>query len=76
VERLYPAAHYVLIDDKLRILTAVKQIWGARVTTVFPKQGQYALDPKIVVDYPPADIALARIGDLAACDRSWFPKAN
>jgi FMN phosphatase YigB (HAD superfamily) len=76
VERLYPAAHYVLIDDKLRILTAVKQIWGARVTTVFPKQGQYALDPKIVVDYPPADIELARIGDLAACDRSWFPKAN
>jgi plasmid stabilization system protein ParE len=76
VERLYPAAHYVLIDDKLRILTAVKQIWGPRVTTVFPKQGQYALDPHIVADYPPADIEVARIGDLAACDRSWFPKAN
>jgi FMN phosphatase YigB (HAD superfamily) len=76
VERLYPAARYVLIDDKLRILAAVKQIWGARVTTVFPKQGHYALDPQTVADYPAADIALARIGDLAACDRSWFPKAN
>jgi hypothetical protein len=76
VERLYPAARYVLIDDKLRILTAVKQIWGARVTTVFPKQGQYALDPQVVATYPPADIALARIGDLTACDRSWFLKRN
>jgi FMN phosphatase YigB (HAD superfamily) len=76
VERLYPAAHYVLIDDKLRILTAVKQIWGARVTTVFPKQGQYALDPQIVATYPPADIALAKIGDLAASDRSWFSKGS
>ena len=47
VERLYPANHYVLIDDKLHILTAVKKIWGERVTTVFPKQGHYAFDPKI-----------------------------
>jgi hypothetical protein len=76
VERLYPAAHYVLIDDKPRILTAVKQIWGARVTTVFPKQGQYALDPQVVAIYPPADIALAKIGDLAASDRSWFSKGS
>jgi FMN phosphatase YigB (HAD superfamily) len=76
VERFYPAAHYVLIDDKLRILTAVKQIWGARVTTVFPKQGQYALDPQVVAIYPPADIALAKIGDLAASDRSWFSKGS
>jgi len=76
VERLYPAKHYVLIDDKLRILSAVKQIWGARVTTVFPRQGQYALDPQIVATYPPADIALARIGDFAASDRSWFSTKN
>ena len=74
VECLYPAQHYVLIDDKLRILAAVKQKWGARVTTVFPKQGQYALDPQITAAYPPADIELARIGDLVACDRSWFLK--
>jgi FMN phosphatase YigB (HAD superfamily) len=76
VERLYPAAHYVLIDDKLRILAAVKQIWDARVTTVFPKQGHYALDPQITAAYPPADIELARIGDLAASDRSRFLKGR
>jgi hypothetical protein len=76
VERLYPAKHYVLIDDKLRILSAVKQIWGSRVTTVFPKQGHYALDPQAIATYPPADIELARIGDLAASEREWFLKGN
>jgi FMN phosphatase YigB (HAD superfamily) len=72
VERLYPAKHYVLIDDKLRILTEVKKVWGARVTTIFPKQGHYALDPQILADYPPADIELARIGDLLTCDLRAF----
>jgi FMN phosphatase YigB (HAD superfamily) len=72
VERLYPADRYVLIDDKLRILAAVKDIWGARVTTVFPRQGQYAHDPKILRAYPPADIELAKIGDLLACDLGTF----
>jgi FMN phosphatase YigB (HAD superfamily) len=74
VERLYPADHYVLIDDKLRILTAVKRIWSERVTTVFPKQGHYALDPNVLADYPPADIELANIGDLLWCDLSAFLK--
>jgi hypothetical protein len=64
VAQRFPADHYVLIDDKLRILAAVKKIWGARVTTVFPKQGHYANDPKIVAEFPPADISIARIGDL------------
>ncbi|HEY7243390.1 MAG TPA: HAD family hydrolase [Xanthobacteraceae bacterium] len=72
VERLYPADHYVIIDDKLRILAAVKKIWGDRVTTVFPKQGHYALDPKTLAEYPPADIELARIGDLVRCDLAAF----
>jgi hypothetical protein len=72
VERLYPADRYVLIDDKLRILTAVKKHWGERVTTVFPKQGQYAYDPAILAEYPPADIELARIGALLACDLKAF----
>jgi FMN phosphatase YigB (HAD superfamily) len=76
VERLYPAARYVLIDDKLRILAAVKEIWGTRVTTVFPKQGHYALDPQAVATYPPADIALARIGDLGRYGRNWFLKGS
>jgi hypothetical protein len=70
VERLHPADHYVLIDDKLRILTAVKKVWGERVTTVFPKQGHYALDPKIVAEFPPADIELVGIGDLVTYDLS------
>jgi haloacid dehalogenase-like hydrolase len=64
VEMRFPANHYVLIDDKLRILTEVKKIWGAKVTTVFPRQGHYALDPKIVSAYPPADLAIERIGEL------------
>jgi hypothetical protein len=68
VERLYPADHYVLIDDKLRILATVKEIWGKRVTTVFPMQGRYAFDPKILAENPPADIELSRISDLLNCD--------
>jgi FMN phosphatase YigB (HAD superfamily) len=64
VERRYPADHYVLVDDKLRILAAVKQAWGDRVTTVFPRQGHYALDPEVLASYPPADISVDRIGDL------------
>lgn len=64
VERRYPADRYVLVDDKLRILAAVKQAWGARVTTVFPRQGHYALDAKASAAYPPADISIERIGDL------------
>jgi FMN phosphatase YigB (HAD superfamily) len=70
VARLYPAEHYVLIDDKLRILSAVKKLWRERVTTVFPKQGHYALDPKVIAEYPAADIELASIGDLLAYDLS------
>jgi len=64
VERRYPAEHYVLVDDKLRILTAIKKIWGKRVTTVFPRQGHYAFDEKEIAKYPPADITIERIGDL------------
>ena len=64
VKQRYPADHYVLIDDKIRILTAVKKVWGSGVTTVFVRQGHYALDPKIIEAYPPADLSIERIGDL------------
>jgi FMN phosphatase YigB (HAD superfamily) len=64
VERVYPAHHYVLIDDKPRILAAVKQVWGQRVTTVFVRQGHYAHDPAILTSYPPADVSIAAIADL------------
>ena len=67
VERRYPAEHYVLVDDKLRILTAVKQRWGERLTTVFPQQGHYAHDAEVAT-YPPADITLERIGELISYD--------
>ena len=64
VEQRYPAEHYVLVDDKLRIVAAVKKFWGSRATTVFVRQGHYAIDPKILATYPPADISVERIGDL------------
>ncbi len=75
VEQRYPAEHYVLIDDKLRILTAVKKIWGTRVTTVFPRQGHYAHDPEILSSCPPADVSLARIGELLNYDRDALLEA-
>jgi FMN phosphatase YigB (HAD superfamily) len=64
VKRRFPAEHYVLIDDKLRILSAVKAIWQSQVTTVFVRQGHYATDQTILETYPPADISLGRIADL------------
>ena len=67
VERLYPADEYVVVDDKIRILTAVKATWGSRVTTVFPKQGHYATDPG-VAGYPKPDFAVDHIADLLALD--------
>jgi len=68
VERRYPADHYVLVDDKLRILTAVKRVWERRVTTVFARQGHYARDPEAVATNPPADLTVERIGDLLPYD--------
>src|SRR5579871_2567484 len=76
VERRLPADHYILIDDKIRILSDVKKIWGAKVTTVFPRQGHYALDPKIVSAYPPADITINRIGELVNCKLDSFLSAK
>jgi len=66
----YPARHYVMVDDKLWILTAMKAAWKDRVTTIFPRQGHYALDPQNIAAYPAADLTVERIGDLATCDRS------
>ena len=68
VERRYPARHYVMVDDKLRILAAMKTLWGERLTTVFPRQGHYALDPNNIATYPPADLTVERIGELVGCD--------
>ena len=68
VVRRYPARHYVMVDDKLRILTAMKSLWGARLTTIFVRQGHYAHDSETLAAYPPADLALDDIGELEACE--------
>jgi FMN phosphatase YigB (HAD superfamily) len=70
VEQRYPARRYVMVDDKLRILAALKTFWGARLTTIFPRQGHYALDPHSLSTYPPADLAIESIGDLLDFDVS------
>jgi FMN phosphatase YigB (HAD superfamily) len=64
VERRYPASRYVMIDDKVRILAAMKAAWRDRLTTVFVRQGHYATDAAQVAAYPAADVVVDRIGDL------------
>jgi len=76
VQRRFPAQHYVLVDDKLRILTAIKKVWGDRVTTVFVRQGKLALDPAVIASYPPADVTVDRISDLLGYDLSALLTAN
>lgn len=68
VEQRYPARHYVMVDDKLRILAAMKRIWGKRLTTIFPRQGHYALDPNNIAAYPPADLTVEHIRELIHVD--------
>jgi FMN phosphatase YigB (HAD superfamily) len=68
VQRLYPASHYVIVDDKLRILAAMKAAWGRRLTTVFVRQGHYAEDPQVLAAYPAADVSVAGVGDLVRWD--------
>jgi hypothetical protein len=75
VQQRYPAAHYVVVDDKLRILAAVKNTWGTRVTTIFPRQGHYALDARVTSAYPSADITLESIAELARCSLDMLPSA-
>jgi FMN phosphatase YigB (HAD superfamily) len=70
VARLYPARHYVMVDDKLSILSAMKNAWGTQLTTVFPRQGHYALDPKNLAAYPAADITVENFSDLLKLDFS------
>jgi len=73
MQQLYPASHYVMVDDKLRILTAMKRILGERLTTVFPRQGHYALDAAVLAAHPPADLTVERIGELLHHDFSTVP---
>jgi len=68
VQRNYPAERYVMVDDKVRILTAMKAVLGDRLVTVFPRQGHYALDAADVARYPAPDVAVETIGDLLELD--------
>jgi FMN phosphatase YigB (HAD superfamily) len=68
VAQRYPARHYVMVDDKLRILAAMSEILHDRLTTVFPRQGHYALDPRNLSAYPQAHLTIEHIGDLLDCD--------
>ena len=68
VQQRYPARHYVMVDDKLHILAAMKTVLGAKLTTVFPRQGHYAHDPKILAGNPPADLSVKNIADLLDCE--------
>lgn len=70
IQRRYPGQHYVMVDDKLRILAAMKQVMGQRLTTVFVRQGHYALDPQQAADHPPADMTIDRIDQLVNLDPS------
>src|SRR5439155_3254700 len=72
----YPARHYVMVDDKLRILAAMKNLLGDRLTTVFPRQGHYARDPKIVAANPAADITVQRVGNLVEYDLPTLLEPN
>jgi FMN phosphatase YigB (HAD superfamily) len=76
VELRYPAHHYIMVDDKLHILTAMKNTWGERLTTVWPRQGHYALDPQTIATYPQADLTIERIGELVNYDLSALHSAN
>lgn len=73
IEQRYPACHYIMVDDKLRILAAMKQVWGERLTTVFPRQGHYALDPENSAAYPASDITIEHIGELINIDFHALP---
>ena len=64
VERRHPARRYVMVDDKLRILTAMKATWTDRLTTVFVRQGHYAHDTALLASLPPADVTVDEIGEL------------
>ena len=66
VEQRYPARRYVMVEDKVRILAAMKAAWRDRLTTVFVRQGHYAHDASLVANYPAADVTVERIGDLVA----------
>ncbi|RZL92529.1 MAG: HAD family hydrolase [Variovorax sp.] len=76
LQRCHPAQHYVMVDDKLRILTAMKAALGSRLTTVFVRQGHYAFERDVVDALPPADVTIEAIGDLMHCELAALEAAS
>lgn len=76
VARRYPSRRYLMVDDKLRILAAMKKIWNGRLTTVYPRQGHYAADANEIARHPPADVTIEHIGELADFDLTRCLSAN
>ena len=73
VQRQYPARRYVMVDDKQRVLSAMKQVLGERLLTVLPRQGHYAHDPANIASYPAADLSVEHIADLLELDTArWL----
>jgi FMN phosphatase YigB (HAD superfamily) len=64
MQRRYPAEHYVMVDDKANILAAMKAALGTHLTTVFVRQGHYALAAESKSVVPAPDLTIERIGDL------------
>src|SRR5262249_62237816 len=76
VEARFPADHYVFVDDKPRLCTAIKAHWGTRVTTVFPRQGHYANDAAAVAAQPPPDVTIDRIDQFVRLELGKLPAAS
>ena len=72
VQQRYPAKHYVMVDDKANLLAAMKSALGARLTTVFVRQGHYALAAESKSAEPAPDLVIERIGDLLNHDLTDF----
>lgn len=68
VEERLPAQRYVMIDDKRRLLTAIKARWQNRVITVQPLQGHYAVGPTADLSDPAPDVTLPAIAAAAQLD--------
>jgi FMN phosphatase YigB (HAD superfamily) len=64
VQQRYPAAHYVMVDDKTKLLAAMKSTLGSKLSTVFVRQGHYALAPESAAATPPPDLVIERIAEL------------
>jgi FMN phosphatase YigB (HAD superfamily) len=72
VQKRHPAAHYVAVDDKPNLLAAMKLIMQDKLTTVFVRQGHYALAPGSNSVSPAPDRVIERIGDIATLNSSDF----